>query len=103
MSKRYQIYCDYRKAINKADELVKYANKLRSIATDEINCEPEVLDKSWTGTGKEIISGKLRNTGNDIVEVSKNLIKVANTIRGIAEKNYRAEMRALEIAQNREY
>lgn len=103
MSKRYQIYCDYRKAISKADELVKYANKLRSIATDEINCEPGVLEKSWTGTGKDIISGKLRNTGNDIVEVSKNLIKVANTIKGIAEKNYRAEMRALEIAQNREY
>lgn len=101
MNKKYQIYCDYKKAIEKATELEKLSRDISKLAEEDVRNETNMLDKYWKGTGKDIFGSKLNVTADDIMEISRRLKQTANTIKIIAQKNYSAEMKALEIAQKR--
>ena len=89
-------------AKERADELDDIAKKMRKIATEKLNGDLGSLPNSWTGEG----SDRYRRKGMEMiqqVEISaNNLNKIANTIRTVAERIYRAEMRALQIAERRD-
>lgn len=103
MKQDYQIYCDYKKAINKANQIENYAKKILSVSQEELGSEMKSLSAVWKGEGMNIFQRKYLETNSQVTETYRDLIKIAKLIREVAEKNYRAEMRALEIARKREY
>lgn len=103
MSTRFEIYCDYHRALKKADQIEQTARNLKKISAEQLNSESFAMSFFWEGPAKDICCDKIRNTSDSILTVYGNLLKIANTIRDIAEKNYKTEMKALEIAEKREY
>lgn len=103
MSTRFQIYCDYKNALKKADEIEKLSRQIRNLSDDDLRDESNRLNKFWTGQSKDVFGHKLHSTANDLDEVSAGLVKIASTIRDIAARNYNTEIRALELAERRAY
>ena len=104
MKSEYQIYCDYKKAMNLADRIERYAKKIASIVGTELKDEIFALEhNAWESEAINIIKYKYTEVNDGFQADYKDFIKIADTIRNIAIKNYRAEKKALEIAQKRKY
>jgi uncharacterized protein YukE len=103
MMDSYQIYCDYLKARKKADKLDEIANKLKKLSEGNIKNELSLLNSFWQGDGMSIYNKKGEEITSEVSIVVGDLRKTANTIRAVAERNYKTEMKALEIARQRDY
>lgn len=100
---KHQIYCNYMAAKLKADELDVIANTMiRSAESDESLCQGH-LTSGWQGDAMNLFRGKCSDVTQQRIRIARELRRIADTIRRVAERNYRAEMRALEIAQQRTY
>lgn len=101
MRTSYQIYCDYIQAVAKASMLDNIADRLERTSRKIVE-EKDVLKASWQGNPMQVVEAKSYEINDEIrVQVSK-LRHIANVARTIARRNYNTEMRALEIARNRE-
>lgn len=98
---KFELYCNFVAAKDKADELDNIANKMRKVATDKLCDELQTLSNSWTGEGAEVYRRKGKEMIVQIEMSADNLKKIASTIRTVAERIYNTEMRALQIAQER--
>ncbi|MBQ7133480.1 MAG: hypothetical protein IJO20_03195 [Ruminococcus sp.] len=96
MKSEFQIFCDYKRAVDKANLLIRIASNMDDIAQEKMVNQTNRLSKYWSGEGKDIFTDKMRLTADDISETAKSLRSVANTIQTIAQQNYTAEMKALE-------
>lgn len=96
MKSEFQIYCDYKRAVDKANLLLRIASNMEDIAQEKMVNQMNRLSKYWSGEGKDIFTEKMRLTADDMSETAKSLHTVANTIQTIAQANYNAEMKALE-------
>lgn len=103
MVSEYQIYCDYKKALNKATEIEEISRKIRMMAEYEVRNENYILNNCWNGPGKDAFGKKLVYTADELQVICSNLNKIADTIRIIAQKNYESELKALKIAKDRSY
>lgn len=103
MKTKFQIYCDYLKAINLAKNIEVIASMSREVAYDKIHSHIHNLSSCWEGQAKGLYCKKLLDTSGDIKQSADNLKKIAVTIRQIAARNYSSELKALEIAKKREY
>ncbi|WP_407385740.1 hypothetical protein [Ruminococcus sp.] len=99
----YQIYCNYVNANIKAEQLeVIAATMLRSAQGDEALCQG-YLANGWQGDAMNLFRGKCSEVTSQRNRTAQELKRIAQTIRRVAERNYKAEMKALEIARNRTY
>ena len=99
----YKIYCDYMNAKIKAHELEVIAEMMKkSACADDALCQG-YLANGWHGDAMNLFRGKSHEITAQRIRISQELRKIAMTIRRVAERNFKAEMRALEIARNRTY
>lgn len=96
MKSEFQIFCNYKRAVDKANLLIRIASNMDDMAQKKVVNQMNRLSKYWSGEGKDIFTDKMRLTADDISETAKILRSVANTIQTIAQQNYTAEMKALE-------
>ncbi len=103
MKDEYQIYLDYHLAIRQADKLDDLASELERVGGTQLNEALGRVRSNWTGENADAFMAK---TSVLLSQNSKNVTKIrsiASTIRTIAMNTYKADMRALRIAQERGY
>ena len=103
MSEAYYIELNYRQAINQARQLEKVAKNLLSMSDEEMVSIINETAKNWQGINAEQYIKKCKKIENQISKVSSEISRTATTIRTMAKNIYDSEMRALELAREREY
>lgn len=99
----YMIKMDFKNAMNQADKLEDAARDIEKTAkTDLAECMKRI-GKSWKGESANAYRQKGQKVAEKLIAIAKKLHKTAETIREIAENTYRAEMKALELANKRKY
>ena len=96
------IRMDFRKANQQAKDLDALAKRLKILSDRNLNETLDHISQNWKGENSEkyvkkgeILQDNMRKTANEIS-------RVANSIQEIAKTVYDAEMRAWEIAHNRD-
>lgn len=97
------INMNYKKAMAKADELDELAASIAKMASSELGGAMQVISNNWKGESADIFINKGMSLQNQIVSTSKKLKETAAAIRNIANRTRNAELRALELANKREY
>lgn len=98
----HSIEMDFSKAKRQASDLERIANNLRTISDRQMEDTLRTLEHNWLGDNSVKYMGKGRQLEGKIRETSKSLENIAGAIREIAQNVYEAEMRAWEIAHNRD-
>lgn len=98
MKSEYQIWMDFRKAIDQAQRLRSVASNMDNYADYQMKGALNNVGNNWDGenseaflTKGEILRGKIGGIGDD-------LRKIADTVEKIAERTREAEMAAIRIA-----
>ncbi len=102
MANEYQIKMDFSKAKQHAQKLDEVADSLSRLAGTELQNTLEGLNNEWQGDNAVKYIQKGYIVKEDMDKTVKNLRKVADSIRTIAQNIYNAEMEALRIARERE-
>ena len=102
MTKRTIIF-NYRKAMNQARELEKVASDVKNLSNQKLAASLQELAAGWKGESAALYLDKGNSLREDMLVISKRLMDTADVIRGIAWRIYRAEMDALETAEERRY
>ena len=103
MKSEAEIIFDYRQAISKAEELEGVVANLRQLSNNDLEGSLQSLSNAWRGEASEAYIGKGKKLQERILANAKNLENTAKTIRSTAKRIYDAEMRALQIARERQY
>ena len=99
----YTIKLDYKNALKQEESLEESARDIEKISkTDLMGCMNRI-SKEWKGEASDAYRSKGQKSAENLLAIAKNLRKTATTIREIAQRTYDAEMRALALAQKREY
>lgn len=100
---KYQIECNYRLALKRADELSETARNIMKVSENISNDVMAGLEADWHGNSATDYKRK-RNLFSAKVECeAKKLENIANTIRRVAKRTYDTEMQSLEISRKRTY
>lgn len=102
MATLYKIEMDYRAALLEAEALERAAKRVGG-QREELQRSEGQIRACWQGEDAELYIGKMQKTEHDMKITEKNLYRAASVTRGIAEKVYLAEKRAIEIANIRKY
>lgn len=98
----HSIEMDFSKAKRQASDLERIANNLRTLSDKQMEDTLRTLEHNWQGDNSVKYTGKGRQLEEKIRKTSKALEDIAEAIRDIAQNVYEAEMRAWEIAHNRD-
>ncbi len=96
------IRMDFAKALRQARELEEVAGNMRVLADNKMEGTLQSLGQNWTGENAQKYIGKARLLEEKISRTSDSIADAARVIREIAQVVYEAEMRAWEIAHNRD-
>ena len=99
MKTEYEIYMDFRKAVNQANRLRAIANNMSSLANDSMGGILNSIRSSWSGENADAFVYKGQNIQNRINSTANDLHKVANAIITIATRTRDAELAAIAIAK----
>lgn len=99
----YTIKMNFKSAMDQADQLEEVANEIERTAKTDIMGSMNRIVKSWTGEASRDYCKKGQKVAENILKYAKQLKESAEAIREIAQRTYRAEMKALELAKKREY
>lgn len=97
------IMVNFKKAMQQADELDEIANSLSRSAKSELEGTLQSVSANWKGENAERYLTKGDNLQGKIYSSAKSLHGIAADIRKVARKIYDAEMRALAVAETRNY
>jgi uncharacterized protein YukE len=103
MATRASIEFDFHKAMKDADTVDGIADKLSKLAVDRFDGTMQNLAANWKGENASLYLNKGQKLESDMQNTAGDLRDIASDIRTIARRVYAAEMRALEIAERREY
>lgn len=103
MNSEYSIMLDFQQAKARADELDEIASQIKNLTEKDFEADLQVLSKAWQGEAANQFLKKGILMKNKMLETAKSLNETAKTIRSTAKRTYDAEMRALELAKQREY
>ncbi|MCD7744503.1 MAG: hypothetical protein LUI13_04315 [Lachnospiraceae bacterium] len=98
-----EISLDYDRAVGQADSLNESAKALRNMANGRLQECISGISASWTGSNSAAYVKKCGRLQSDILSTAAQLERTAAAIRSIARNTYNAEMRALRLAQQRNY
>lgn len=100
---KFELYYDFMASKRKATKLENQAKQIRRIANNSLNSDTKKLKKYWEGEA----CNSFINKGDKLVikanKIAQSLEESARTIRTVAERTYRAELKALELAKTRSH
>lgn len=94
---------NYLQAKRQASRLEEQADRLKRLAADQLDGTFRELSCSWKGESAGAYLQKGDRLENLIRSQADELRRTAAVIRSSAERTYRAEMRARELASRRNY
>lgn len=100
---KYQIECNYRLALKRADELSETARNIMKVSENISNDVMTGLEADWHGNSATDYKRKLNLFSVKVECEAKKLENIANTIRRVAKRTYDTEMQSLEISRKRTY
>ncbi len=100
---KYQIECNYRLALKRADELSQTARNIMKVSENISNDVMAGLEADWHGNSATDYKRKLNLFSAKVECEAKKLENIANTIRRVAKRTYDTEMQSLEISRKRTY
>lgn len=100
---KYQIECNYRLALKRADELSETARNIMKVSENISNDVMAGLEADWYGNSATDYKRKLNLFSAKVECEAKKLENIANTIRRVAKRTYDTEMQSLEISRKRTY
>lgn len=100
---KYQIECNYRLALKRADELSETARNIMKVSENISNDVMAGLEADWHGNSATDYKRKLNLFFAKVECEAKKLENIANTIRRVAKRTYDTEMQSLEISRKRTY
>ena len=100
---KYQIECNYRLALKRADELSETARNIMKVSENISNDVMAGLEGEWHGYSATDYKRKLNLFSAKVECEAKKLENIANTIRRVAKRTYDTEMQSLEISRKRTY
>ena len=100
---KYQIECNYRLALKRADELSETARNIMKVSENISDDVMAGLEADWHGNSATDYKRKLNLFSAKVECEAKKLENIANTIRRVAKRTYDTEMQSLEISRKRTY
>lgn len=100
---KYQIECNYRLVLKRADELSETARNIMKVSENISNDVMAGLEADWHGNSATDYKRKLNLFSAKVECEAKKLENIANTIRRVAKRTYDTEMQSLEISRKRTY
>lgn len=100
---KYQIECNYRLALKRADELSETARNIMKVSENISNDVMAGLEADWHGNSATDYKRKLNLFSAKVECEAKKLENIANIIRRVAKRTYDTEMQSLEISRKRTY
>lgn len=100
---KYQIECNYRLALKRADELSETARNIMKVSENISNDVMAGLEADWHGNSATDYKRKLNLFSAKVECEAKKLENIANTIRRVAKRTYDTKMQSLEISRKRTY
>lgn len=97
------IYMNYRQAVEQADRLQAQADQLSRMADNRLADTMAQLQTHWKGENAQAYLGKCAALQEKVQRTARGLAEASRALRTAAERTYKAEMRALELAQKRAY
>lgn len=102
MKSNYSIEMDYRRSNKQADKLEEIARKI-SGESSRMNAGKVDVANCWKGEAAGLYIRKMTVVENELSDISKSLLKTAETIRRISRTIYESEKNAAERARRRNY
>ena len=103
MASRASIEFDFHKATAQADRLDTVADQLKMLSDNKFGGAMQHLSSNWKGENASLYLDKGGKLQEQMNATSRELYSIASDIRTVARRLYEAEMRALRIAEQREY
>lgn len=103
MRSESSIQLDFQQAKARADELDRIASDIQNLANRDVDDAMQQLSRAWQGEAASQYLQKGGQMKDKMMETVRRLNDTATTIRNTAQRIYDAEMRALELARQREY
>ena len=94
---------NYIQAKRQAAKLEEQADRLGRLAGNSLSGTMQTLSNNWRGDSADAYLRKGEKMRSEINTLAKELRRAASVIRSSAERTYRAEMRARELAKKRKY
>ena len=98
MRTEYEIYMDFRKANEQVRLLRAIANRMNSLANEDLDKTLGSIRSDWTGDNAEKFDKKGKTVKGKINATAGTIITIANTIESIARRTYDTEIEAIRIA-----
>ena len=96
-----EIYMDFVKAHKQATGLRSLAKELRRLKNGDMADCVSRISGHWQGENAEAFIKKCNHVSDDMENSARALERAAGTIDSIAGRTYKAEMEALQLAQQR--
>lgn len=97
------IMFNFRRALQQADELDEIANSLSRMSKSDFEGTMQNISANWKGENARQYLAKGDCLQENMNSTANSLHGIASDIRSVARRIYNAEMRALAIAEARNY
>lgn len=97
------IELNFRQAKQQAEQLESLAKSLENLAKNDLDGTLRQLSSAWKGESASAYMRKGERLEEKIIQTAEDLQRTAQTIRSTAQRTYNAEIRARELAKQREY
>lgn len=101
MATRASIEMDFKRAKAQAAKLEQIASDMDGLANEQLNGSMQNLSSGWKGENANAYIAKGEKLQSKMNASASDLRNVASDIRRAAERIYRAELAALELAEKR--
>ena len=92
---------DFQKASSQADQLEELAKRMKQLAAVDYSNTMQELSYSWKGTSADIYMRKAGRLEDKMKQTANELQQTAASLRMAAEKVKKAELKAEELAKQR--
>lgn len=103
MATKRQIEMDFAQAKKQADALDNLAARLKRLSENEFAGTMQDVSNHWKGQNAQQYLNKASRLQSKMTASAKSLNSIAGNIRTAAKRMRDAELRALQIAQQRKY
>ena len=103
MATKRQIEMDFQQAKKQADTLEQLASRLDRLANRDFAGTMQDVSNHWKGQNAQQYLNKASTLQSKMQTSAESLNKIAASIRSAAKRMRDAELRALQIAQQRKY
>ena len=100
---RRMIEITFSEAMNQASRIEACADEMSTVARSNLPGTRSDSNLAWQGSSANAYLSKVDLSGNNIQTTANRLYEIARTLRSVARAFRDAELRAIELAERREY